>query len=64
MRMLGFLARDVYGHLRALTRRAARDARGEADAREARGVFHGLPAGLAAGFGSGRRGSSGGEEAD
>jgi GT2 family glycosyltransferase len=64
LRMLRFLARDVYMHLRALTRRGACDARAEAGRREARGVFRGLPAGLAAGFApGGRRAASGGEGA-
>jgi GT2 family glycosyltransferase len=61
LRMLHFFARDVYGHVRAMTRRGPRDAREEAGAREARGVFRGLPAGLAAGFLSRRRTQPGGE---
>jgi GT2 family glycosyltransferase len=63
LRMLRFFARDVYWLLKALTRRGPRDAREEAGAREARGVFRGLPAGLAAGLKSGRRTRSGGEAA-
>jgi len=64
LRVLAFLARDVYGHLRAMARRgSARDPQAEADAREARGVFRGLPVGLAAGFAPGRRTPSGGEHA-
>jgi GT2 family glycosyltransferase len=63
VRMLRFLARDVYGHLRALARRGRRDARAEADAREARGVFRGLPVGLIAGFAPrGRQAPPGGEQ--
>jgi GT2 family glycosyltransferase len=64
LRVLAFLARDVYGHLRAMARRGgARDPQAEADAREARGVFRGLPVGLAAGFAPGRRTPPGGEHA-
>ena len=64
VRMLRFLARDVFGHLRALAPRGGRNARAEADAREARGVLRGLPAGLAAGLAPrGRRPPPRGEQA-
>jgi GT2 family glycosyltransferase len=64
MRVLRFLARYLYRNLRALTRRGPRGARAEAEAREARGVFRGFPAGLIAGFARSRRALSGGEGAE